>query len=383
VGDLSATARQRLALYGGALVVVYALVLLGAAWMRLWLLQPDGSMGAGDFIAFWSAGRMALEGRAADAYDWALHKAVQVAVTGADFPGHFAWHNPPHYFLYVIPFALPSYPLGWALWVAASFAGFALALRLVVPGWLVPPLLAAPATLWCMSAGQNGFLTAALMAGCLAWQSRRPAAAGLLLGLLTYKPQFGLFFPALLALERRWAVFAAAAATTLALAGLALLAFGSGTWLAFLDSLGRSGEALARGGSAWSKLQSAYALAFQATGDLRLAMIAQGALVAALAVLLAWLWWRDAPLAPRAAALVAASYLATPYAYIYDAPVLTVAAAFLLADGLARGFGRALLPLLVLGLLLPGAFLAIGSLAGFGGAVVLLAAAVLRARVRR
>ena len=52
-----------------------------------------------------------------------------------------------------------------------------------------------PAALWNVTAGQNGFLTAALIGGTLGLLERRPALAGVCLGLLTYKPQFGLLFP--------------------------------------------------------------------------------------------------------------------------------------------------------------------------------------------
>ena len=52
-----------------------------------------------------------------------------------------------------------------------------------------------PAATWNVTAGQNGFLTAALIGGTLGLMERRTALAGVCLGLLTYKPQFGLLFP--------------------------------------------------------------------------------------------------------------------------------------------------------------------------------------------
>ena len=52
-----------------------------------------------------------------------------------------------------------------------------------------------PAAIWNVTAGQNGFLTAALIGGTLGLLERHPALGRDLLGLLTYKPQFGLLFP--------------------------------------------------------------------------------------------------------------------------------------------------------------------------------------------
>ena len=43
--------------------------------------------------------------------------------------------------------------------------------------------------------GQNGFLTAALLGGALHWLDRRPWLAGVLIGCLAYKPQFGVLIP--------------------------------------------------------------------------------------------------------------------------------------------------------------------------------------------
>ena len=55
--------------------------------------------------------------------------------------------------------------------------------------------LAYPAVLINIGHGQNGFLTAALLGGALVILDRRPIVAGILFGLLVYKPQFGLMIP--------------------------------------------------------------------------------------------------------------------------------------------------------------------------------------------
>ena len=59
--------------------------------------------------------------------------------------------------------------------------------------------------------GQNGFLTAALLGGALVVLDRRPLVAGILLGLLAYKPQYGVCSRIVLAVSGRWRSFAAAA----------------------------------------------------------------------------------------------------------------------------------------------------------------------------
>ena len=83
-----------------------------------------------------------------------------------------------------------------------------------------------PAVMWNMLVGQNGFLTAALIGLMLLTLDTRPIAAGVLLGLLTYKPQFGILFPIVLAANGQWRVIAAASVTTAALVAASAAVFG-------------------------------------------------------------------------------------------------------------------------------------------------------------
>ncbi len=52
-----------------------------------------------------------------------------------------------------------------------------------------------PAVFINIGHGQNGFLTAALLGGALHWLDRKPWLAGILIGMLAYKPQFGVLIP--------------------------------------------------------------------------------------------------------------------------------------------------------------------------------------------
>ena len=71
--------------------------------------------------------------------------------------------------------------------------------------------------------GQNGFLTAALIGGTLYLMPTRPVLSGICLGLLSYKPQYGLLFPLVLIAASQWTVFFTAAVVAVAMA-LAVLA---------------------------------------------------------------------------------------------------------------------------------------------------------------
>jgi arabinofuranan 3-O-arabinosyltransferase len=315
---------RALELIGFALTLAYALFLADCLFERLWLINGSGQPIANDFVNVWAAGTLVLEGRPAAAYDWTIHRDAEVAALGHDFHGYYGWHYPPA-FLFVAA-ALASLPYLTALiaWAAATLAAYAAMVRTIMGGRLGLLLACAfPGVVWNVSVGQNGFLTAALMGFALTNLTRRPLVAGMFLGLLTYKPQFGILFPIVLAFERRWRVIAGAAATAGALAAVSLATFGSESWSAFFAWMPVTGAAVfADGRAGLDKLQSVFGVVRWLGGGMTAAWIAQGLLVAGATLALVLLWRRSLAEEIKMAALAVGSLLATPYLYIYDFPVL-------------------------------------------------------------
>jgi hypothetical protein len=207
------------------------------------------------------------------------------------------------------------------------------------PLWLLLAV-AFPAVWVNIGHGQNGFLTAALLGGALVKLDRAPVIAGILFGLLAYKPQFGLMIPIVLAASERWRCFAAAAATVVVLAAATTLTFGPHVWLAFLDSTRFTRlVALEQGDTGWYKIQSVFAWARMWGAPIPFAYALQGALAVSLGAALIWLWRGPAAYPLKAAALCLTAILATPYTFDYDLVALAPAIAFLAADGVMRGFG--------------------------------------------
>ena len=193
--------------------------------------------------------------------------------------------------------------------------------------------------MWNVAVGQNGFLTAALIGGTLVAIPRRPLLAGILLGLLTYKPQFGLAFPLVLAAAGHWRCFGAAAATAVLLAAASLALFGLDSWAAFLPSLGQTTQAVMQEGRAdLAKLHSVFGAVRTLGGGAALAWSLHAAIALAATLATAVLWRSALPFALKAAALALASLIASPYVYVYDLTVLAVPIAFLLQHARATGF---------------------------------------------
>jgi hypothetical protein len=226
------------------------------------------------------------------------------------------------------------------IWLAASLAAYLAAIRAILPRPETLLLaLAFPAVFVNLGHGQNGFLTAALLGFALQMLDRRPWLAGMLIGLLAYKPQFGALIPLALLAGRRWSAIGAAIATLAALSALSTIALGSGIWHAFAQSTAFTQQVvLEMGGTGWEKIQSVFSATRMWGVGLQTAYAAQAALALVLASSLAWLWHSDAAFELKASALATASLLATPYVLDYDLVVLAVSIAFFARHGLRQGF---------------------------------------------
>jgi arabinofuranan 3-O-arabinosyltransferase len=326
-------------LIGLSLALGYLVFLAGTFLQGNFLTDARHQPIANDFVAVVAAGALALDGQAATAYDWPTHKAAEVRVIGHDFEDYYGWHYPPTFLFVAMALALLPYLAAMLVWLTATLAAYAATLGGILSGRTgVLFALGFPAAIWNVTAGQNGFLTAALIGGTLGLLERRPALAGICLGLLTYKPQFGLLFPLVLLVDRRWLTIAVAAAVALALAALSWLAFGSASWQAFVHWMPITSRiVLGEGHADWSRLQSVFGLVRAHGGGEALAWTAQAIFSLTLAAAIVWLWRSRAPYELKAAALAAGTLLVTPYLYMYDLPALAVAVAFLLRYTLRTG----------------------------------------------
>ncbi len=243
--------------------------------------------------------------------------------------------------------SLPYLP-ALIVWQFGTLALYAFALR-AITRTIAPALtedklwwlaaLAFPAVFVNLGHGQNGFLSAALLGGALALLDRRPVIAGILFGLLAYKPQLGILIPFVLIATGRWTAFAAAAATVTVLAAVVTAIFGWSIWPAFLDASGGARQALLEDGAVgWEKIQTVFAWVRMWGGPPALANAAQTIVTLAAIAGLAWLWRRPLPFAFKAAALAIAAVIAAPFSADYDMTLLAVAIAFLVAEGAVKGF---------------------------------------------
>ena len=351
---------ERVRGYSLLLLSLYALAIV--VWVALSHggIDPNGKPLGTDFASFYAAGSLALEGRAVEAYDAALHLAREKQLFGEATP-YYGWFYPPIFLLLAAALATLPYALSLSLWLGATLALYVAAIGLIVQtshpliqrGWWLPAL-AFPAVFVNLGHGQNGFLTAALLGGALALLSKRPWLSGVLFGLLAYKPQFLLVIPLVLICGGYWRTIIAATLTAVVLSGLATVTFGIEIWPPFAQAMQASRRLVLEGGDVgFEKFQSAFAAVRFWGGTVTVAYAFQAvvSLVAVLGAVWTWRAARDPSL--RAAALILATLLASPHVLDYDLMLLGPAIAFFIAHGCTQRLSAGEINLLTLAWLTP------------------------------
>ncbi|WP_210208535.1 glycosyltransferase family 87 protein [Rhodoplanes roseus] len=369
-GDWLTRERVRLwalALLGFSTLALVAVAVTSNGWTD-WQGRPLGT----DFSCFWTAGLLVLDGHPARAFDNEALFALQRATFGPETP-FYGWLYPPFFLLVAGLLATLPYPVALGLWLAVTVGLYVWAMRAILRGadggttgqgawrptstldpmWLLL-VLAFPGVFVTLGHGQNGFLTAALFGGALAILDRRPLLAGVLLGLLVYKPQFGPLIPLALLAGGRWRTVAAAGTTVLALFGVTLALLGPEPWQAFLAGLGGTrAEVLEQGSAGWHKLHGVFAWTRLWGGSTGLAYGLHAIVALATAGAVVWAW--RAPVRPplRAALLLIGALAVAPHSHDYDLMLLAPAMAFLITDGVRHGFARGEKSLLALVFVMP------------------------------
>jgi hypothetical protein len=346
------------------------------------LVLSSGAMIGGDYIAFYVAAKVAAAGEASSLFDAATFQQLLIDVGPAQRTIGLLWQYPPTYLLLIAPLALVGYLPGYAAFTGGAAAVFFLMLRACrFPLIFLFVALAAPVTFQAAITGQNGFLTATLIACAALLPDRRPVLAGLAAALLTVKPHLGVLLPFAYLAGGCGRAFAVAAFGSVALAALSLLAYGAETWIAFFDGLRQSSGHLAGGVLPLFKMVTPFATLRHAGAPMEFAFALSCAAAAATlaSVMLVWRRVRDREL--RAAALCAGVFLVAPYGYYYELIVLALPAAIIARRGLATGWlpfePQALVAAFALPLMLPGEP---GGLAASVGLLVVLTIAASVAR---
>lgn len=254
------------------------------------------------------------------------------------------WVYPPPFLLLFLPFGLLPPVASITVFLLSGFVAVLAAALLYVergqPRWIVGfSLLLCPAVPFNVMTGQNAFFTGALLVGGFGLIGRHPVLAGVLLGVLSFKPQLWLMVPVALLAARQWRALGSTIATAAVLALLSLAVFGPDIWRAWLLLVTGMDEAY----KAWlinGRLNglSVFASVSILGAPQTVASLAQGLAVAIAAISVYWAYRQREPGPLQLSVLLAATMLAAPHASASDAVLLALATSLFVAaprpDGL-------------------------------------------------
>ena len=285
------------------------------------ILDPGGFPVGRDFLNTWMGGRSVFSSGPASWFDSDVYMGALRRVTGISDLAPMYWSYPPHLVFLIWPFGLLGFLPSYIVWCAVGIALYvwaAVASGVDRKYWLF--LVVAPAVTVNAFLGQNGFLTAALLIGGLANLDRRPIIAGILFGILTIKPQFGLLLPVLLVLGGHWRVISSAVATTVLLVAATAIWFGPNIWIQYWQKVVPQQHDLLNvaGNMGWPIVASAFVNARLIGLPDNCAWVVQAVVSACAFAAVVWTFWRKRDPVLSHALFVTATFLFSPWILNYD-----------------------------------------------------------------
>jgi alpha-1,2-mannosyltransferase len=333
VDGLSEAIRERLLLgkLAGAAVWLAWLVSLALGG---WTQDATGHRAGADHVQYYVVGRLVTEGGGHLIYDVPTMTALQRDVGGPQWEGVLPFRYPPFYALCFAPTSRLPYMASWLVWTALSLLALVFAARALgvedTGRWLPWGLCFYP-VFAAVSFGQNSLFSLAFLAATFALARRgRPFLAGMVAGLLLFKPQLlvgvGLLWT--LDVRRSWRALLGIATT-----GCLLL----GVTAAFIPEAGRRfvedfGSILRmHSAAAMHQLYSTqgfWLLLLPDHADAAKLLGTATSLLGVVALVFAWRRHRD-DLSITFAAAVLLTLWISPYAMVYDWSILLVPATLL------------------------------------------------------
>lgn len=298
---------------------------------------------AGDFLQEWLGGRVVLQGDRGRLYDPAYAKALQHdrQFVGFEYDSkkYLPLVYPPFYFAAVSPLSRLPYRTAawiWSVLMCAAFAGgIAIAVKYGHRGrnaapawawWAIPTAAMFAPLLESLNSGQKGTVCLLLLSATFTLLSRkRPLAAGLIFGLLAFKPQLVLVIAIAMLLKRQWPFVAGGAICGVALLA-ASLAVGGETCLQYLEFSTGAADYIQTAGYDLAESHCLYGFFSLLLPSIpaKVATIVVGAAVALLlgAILRGPVDYTSPRFELQFSAMTIATVLFSPHLYTYDLTIL-------------------------------------------------------------
>lgn len=302
-------------------------------WMLIISLNSGNTIDSFDFHVYWTAAKYAFNGEPLEVFN--------IERFSIDVNGHlgtwFPWLYAPGYLLILTPFGTLSFPVALLCFNILSIMAMVFAIKPFVasvkPAWFGFAL--APGFLPCLMVGQNSVLWfAGLLAALWALRSGYWALAGVILGVLTLKPQLGLVIPFALLAIRAWRTIAFGAASTIITAVIPTLLYGGTYWIQLKGVISKQAIWVTQNIYELDGIVSPLSFLVGINTPIDWAQNIQWVFSAALAYCTYWVWRKShIGYDVKLAFLFCAIPLASPYLWYYDTVSLPICALFLFRAG--------------------------------------------------
>lgn len=303
---------------------------------RLWtetqvgLTDGQGYAFGTDFLSFWTAAKLVLQGHSDAIYNVEAFHAAQLITANAPLV-MYKFNYPPPALILLAPIGLLPYLPGYAVWTFGGIAGYLWIIWLA--GRSRPALLlalAAPALFFNVFSGQTGVLTLMSLGGGLYLLPRRPVLAGAILALQIYKPHFAPLVPVALIFGREWRAFVAWGAAIAILCAASLWFWGLSLWSAyFVHTNAVRTEYLQFGEGLMSWMPTLFVLLKQLHVPIAVCYGMQAAAGLLVAAAVGWSWSTGLDWDQRRVILIVGTLLVSPYMLNYDLVPATLAIVWL------------------------------------------------------
>lgn len=335
-------------------LLILNLLGIGIALLLWHVIAPGFTLDAGgihltngqDFLNYWAAPQVA-ERSVMTLFDGVAYQKQLHMLYGGEF-ARLLWSYPLHSLFFYQFFAAYPYVQALTIWLITGIALYVFSFYAAVPKqqrlWMLAMLLFSPIAILEILTRQNGFFIGAAALGVLVLLERkRPIAAGILLGLLTIKPQLFILWPLMLLIEREWRCIVAAILTTIAFVGLSLMLHGLHAWETYFTVIGPQQWNLLSAAEFDSNRKLYQLMMPGVIAGLRIlslpdAVVLGTQVVTSLAVLLGSIcaFRRKLDLAQKTLLLASASLLFSPYGFNYDMTLLSAGILLVLSDRTPR-----------------------------------------------
>jgi hypothetical protein len=174
--------------------------------------------------------------------------------------------------------------------------------------------------------GNNGTHNAVLIGTCLLLLKSKPSVAGILAGILIYKPHMAVLFPFFFLSGGHYKALKSFILSSLMLVILSVFCFGIEPWQAFVKMLQNVGEGKYVKYASVDTIISIPHAVFSAFGNAWTALLVQSVISVFLLLALIWISYRGkATEDHRSLIFIISILLFTPYCQIYDLAILDLA----------------------------------------------------------